>query len=232
MVKKKKSSEQKDEKKHKRTKKLKKTRKIIKESSTVCEYCGQKCSKPANLKAHIEKKHKGLRWICPICDAEQVTKFSHVRHYNRMHPDELPINVDANMRYTDASDHLPEKAKDLVIQNLQEQNKVLKALAKSFRKSLLKKIEEVMKLKANLNLDIEAEKNEYNTLNGSFESESENSASLSEDHENIDNLIEDASKSESDDANFVSSKYPESISNDDPLKHITESDIGAGSSKL
>lgn len=232
MPKQRKSIQQKYKKKIKSTKTSKKARKITKESSAVCELCGQKFSKLANLKTHIEKKHKGLRWICPICDAEQVTKFSHVRHYNKVHSDAPPIDADANMRYTDGSDHLPEKAKDSVIQNLQESNKVLKALAVRFRKGLLAKIVEIMDLKAKLHLDIEAEKNEYNTLNGSFESdsESENSMNSNESSGKAESLIEDTS--DSDDENSVSSKYPESIPSEDPLKHFTESDTGAGSSKL
>lgn len=223
---------QNEPKRKKKSKNAKKAANIKKESASLCQYCGRNFSKASNKQAHIEKDHKGLRWLCAICDKEQVSKHSHLRHYKKCHPGEALVDADANMRYVDGPDQLPEKAKDSVIYNLQEQNKILKTLAMNFRERLLNKIKEIIELKASSGLDIETEKNEYNTLNGAVLSDNENSEISNEDSEKVLDDTEVSKDTSDDDDEQVSSKYPDKISSDDPLKHITKSNSGAGSSRL
>lgn len=218
-------------------KKIKKTKAKV----ALCEQCGRKFSKPANLKAHVLKEHKGLRWRCPICHEEQVSKYSHERHYKTSHPGVTLTNPDSNMRYSGILDFMPEKAKDSVISDLKKMNTVLEALYQSMRKKLLGKMKENMHLKAKLGLDIEAEKSEYNSLIGPNDTESSSGEDLpqefgcekSENEENDDDAEEEEADDDDDDASKIgiSLKYPSRNSDNDPLSHITESDPGASSSK-
>lgn len=124
----------------------------------------------------MAKVHRGLRWICPICKDQQVSKHSHIRHYNAMHQDKTPLNPDENMRYMGVFVDLPEIAKDAIIQSLKEKNQVFEVLAKDFRKRLLQKLKENINLKAQLGLNAELEQLEYNNLiGGEKDEESEHS---------------------------------------------------------
>lgn len=132
----------------------KKNKKSVKKKSKIlCENCGKCFSKVSNLNAHIEKVHKGLRWSCHICGKHQVTKHSHLRHYRSQHNNELPVNIDANQRYANSMIDMPEKAKNSIIKELNNQIKAQKVLLKSFRKRLLIKLKENIELKARLNLN-------------------------------------------------------------------------------
>lgn len=113
-----------------------------KKGSVVCEQCGLQFSKAANLKVHVEKVHKGLRWKCPICSKLQVSKHSHERHYEKNHSRGAPLNADANMRYPNVFDRMPEKTKDEQIKSLTEENRYLETLVKNFRERLLQKMKE------------------------------------------------------------------------------------------
>lgn len=225
---------------NKRTKKSKKT--VGK--SVLCEQCGRKFSKPANLKAHIQKEHKGLRWRCPICHEEQVSKFSHERHFKTSHPDETLANPVANMRYSGILDFLPEKAKDSMIADLKKRNTVLEALFQSIRKRLLSKMKENMDLKAKLGFNIEAEKTEYNSMIVSSDTESGNDSNedLPQEFKTSESESREKEESDDDDEEEIDddddeekiehlTKYPSQHSDNDPLKHITGSDPGAGTSK-
>lgn len=175
--------------------------------------------------------HRGLRWVCPICDEQQVSKHSHLRHYNAMHQDEAPPNPDENMRYVGVFVDLPAKAKDAVIKSLKERNHVLEVLVKDFRNNLLKKLKENIHLKARLGIHAELEKLEYNNLIGCKESEEiENSIENPEEEMlKLQSIISD----DSDDDNFSNfARYPENKLENDSLKHIKKSDSGASGSKL
>lgn len=152
-------------------KKIKKSKK--KKSKILCENCGSYFSKLSNLNTHIEKVHKGLRWRCHICGKHQVSKHSHLRHYNSLHNNELPANINANQRYADTFIDMPEKAKDSIIQELKEQFKVQQVLVKSYRKKLLARLKENIDLKSRLELDCEHDKLEYNTLLGEEDAKGE-----------------------------------------------------------
>lgn len=140
-----------------------------KKAKVLCESCGKHFSKASNLSAHIEKSHKGLRWRCHICGKRQVSKHSHMRHYQSQHNNELPANIDNNQRYADSFIDMPSKAKESVIESLQNQVDVQQVMLKSFRTRLLTRLKEVIQLKGKLNLDCESEKLEYNTLLGAGE---------------------------------------------------------------
>lgn len=47
--------------------------------------CGQTYSKSSNLQNHIQTIHKGLCWICPQCQENQVSLHSHTRHMQNIH---------------------------------------------------------------------------------------------------------------------------------------------------
>lgn len=203
----------------------KKKTKKDKKSLALCEHCGRGFSKTANLNAHVEKVHRGLRWRCPICHEDQVSKFSHERHYKISHPDETLSNPDENMRYSGVYDYLPQKAKDSVIKKLKTRNSILEGMLQTTRKKLLDKMKENMDLKARLGLDIEAEKIEYNAMIEPNDIESSDNKSESENNRNEENEDVDEETFE------CSTIRPNQNSDDDPLKHITESDPGAGPSK-
>lgn len=210
----------------KRLKKTVKTKSTAK--SVLCEHCGSKFSKTANLNAHIEKKHKGLRWICPVCGDQQVSKHSHIRHYETMHPNEPSVNADANARYIGSFIEYPEKTKDFVIKDLRDKNEVLTTMVKDFRKRLLTKLKEIINLKAKSGLDAATEKNEFNSLNGGAESQSDDSE-ISDQEEMADNF---EINSDDDDENSEDTEGTDNTQREDPLNHIAESDAGASSSGL
>lgn len=170
-------------------KKRSKPKKSAKNKAKVlCETCGKYFSKASNLKTHIEKSHKGLRWRCHICGKRQVSKHSHLRHYKSQHNNELPANINSNQRYADSFIDMPSKAKDSVIQSLKEQIDVQKVMLVSFRERLLTRLEQVIQMKGQLNLDCESEKLEYNTLLGAGEEiddsvDAENAGKLSPENE-------------------------------------------------
>lgn len=157
--------------------KSKQTKKVL------CEHCGNEFSKKSNLNNHIQKIHKGLRWKCHICKEDQVSKHSHIRHYNARHPGELPLNVDVNQRYVGVYKDMPEKAKDSMIKELTQQIEVQKVLLKSFRKRLLATLKSNITLKSRLEIDCEGDKLEYNNLIGSID-ESDDCSSSESDNEN------------------------------------------------
>lgn len=130
----------------------------------LCENCGMYFSKKSNLNTHIQKVHKGLRWKCHICGERQVSKHSHIRHYQSKHPNQLPDNINVNQRYASSSIDMPSSAKDEIIEGLQKKVEVQEKLLKSFHNRLTDKLEEIIHLKCRLGINCEDEKVEYNTL--------------------------------------------------------------------
>lgn len=220
----------------KKTEKTVKTKKIeeknIKKSDkALCHLCGKGFSKSANVNAHIQKDHKGLRWVCPICNQAQVTRYSHKRHLKAKHADVTNINPDSNARFMD--DILPEAAKDAIIANLKERIQSLEVLAKHFRSRLLNKLNENITLKAQLGLETESDKLEYNNLIGAESESSENSVENSEDEQSVEKLSTNSGDDDESNHNpTVSTNYPENRLETDSLKHIEESDRGACGSRL
>lgn len=200
-------------------KKKSKSKPKPKRNNVLCEQCGTYFSKPSNLNSHIEKVHKGLRWRCHICNEDQVSKHSHIRHYESKHKGEVPMNVDVNQRYATVFIDMPEKAKDAIIKDLSEQVKVQKVLLKSFRKRLMTTLKENIHLKGKLTIDSEPEQLEYrNLLGGGTDIENFNSNQNSDELENVKTMSEcsiensDESKGESDDDDdkcYTSTHYPD-----------------------
>lgn len=100
-----------------------------------------------------------------------------MRDYNSKHPDGAPLNADANQRYPNFFDRMPEITKEAVIKDLKVKNNVLETLVKDYRERLLKTIGENIKLKSRFNLDAETEKSQYNSLLQEIESENSNEKS-------------------------------------------------------
>lgn len=176
--------------------------------TVLCEQCGQNFSKVANLNTHIQKVHKGLRWRCHICQKYQVSKHSHVRHYQSKHNGEMPTNVDVNQRFASTVIDMPEKAKDARMQELSERVKIQSVLLKSLRKRLLATLKDNIHLKSSLEMDCEAEKDEYNSLIGG-----------SDDTENSD--LDESNTEKNDDANSGEENRDESDSDDDDCHKST-----------
>lgn len=206
--------------KGKKTKSSKKTKNKEKTNKAVCHLCGKVFSKIANVNAHIEKVHKQLRWECPICEKKQVSRYSHIRHYKACHKGETSIDPEENARYSD--DHfdedLPEKAKVAIVEKLKDKNQALEILANEFRERLLNKLEENINLKARLGINAEMEKLEFNNLIGAEKLKEAEQAEVE--------------NSDDDDEYQNSTHYPVNSTENDSLKHIKESDPGAGGSGL
>lgn len=133
-------------------------------SKSLCDQCGIYFSKVSNLNTHVEKVHKGLRWRCHLCGEYQVSKYSHVRHYESKHEGALPSNIDFNQRYANTKIDMSEKAKDALIKDLSEEVKKQRVQMKSLLKKLLVTLKENMELKAQKGIDFENAKQEYNNL--------------------------------------------------------------------
>lgn len=102
-----------------RRKKSQQVVKLPKKESVICEVCGQLFSKQSNLTAHVNKVHKGLRWACPLCKEEQVSYYSHKRHFQLNHPSEPVPTRHEN--------------KELISGNLDQPPEALKANIKNWK---------------------------------------------------------------------------------------------------
>lgn len=185
-----------------------------KPNKVLCEQCGMEFSKSSNLNRHIQKVHKGLRWRCHLCAEEQVSKHSHIRHFNSKHEGELPINIDANQRYATVFIDMPERAKDSIIKDLSARNEVHQVLLKSMRKRLLKTLKENIKLighglKAKLDMDCENDKLEYNNLIGCEDSSESDENSCSE--QSCNSVVGGNDENDDDDttAHDISTSFPD-----------------------
>lgn len=220
-----------------------KAKKAKLESETVlCDQCGKYFSKPSNLSAHVKKVHKGLRWICSICNQEQVSKHSHIRHYQTKHPDVEVPNTTENKRYVSFLIDMTDDAKSAQLKKLQDRLNAQEALMKMYRHMLLSSLKKNVILKASLGKNCEKEKERYNFILGMGNGESsEGTTDTSNDHGSFnDDDINEHSTSKlveheigSDDSESDGDfRYPhEDSRTDDPLEHIEESDFGASSSK-
>ncbi|KAK0224095.1 hypothetical protein IW262DRAFT_873247 [Armillaria fumosa] len=57
----------------------------LKMNEKQCPYCELHFTEAANLKAHINRKHLGLRYTCPDCHQDLSDKPSLLRHRKRIH---------------------------------------------------------------------------------------------------------------------------------------------------
>lgn len=99
------------------------------ESKQAVNEFTHKCSHPIckNLKPfsslsalnqHARIKHTGIRWICPYCQEEQSSKYSHERHIKRRHPKKHEENLDGNQFEMAHRVQMTEKAKDCFLGSL------------------------------------------------------------------------------------------------------------------
>lgn len=87
-----------------------------------CKICKKTFSKVANLNAHIAVKHKGRRFICNVCEEEQTTKASYIRHMERKHPNEETANVKERESYITEKIVMTEAAKDALLERLNKES--------------------------------------------------------------------------------------------------------------
>lgn len=125
-------------------KKLHQTRKSAKkEKDFHCDSCTKSFSQLSNLNQHKKNKHgdgeNGLRvYVCPHCGKEQSTKFAHIRHFERKHPNESVENVNENarMKSVDNSVKMSDEAKTALIERLQKENSSLKEENEDLKKQI------------------------------------------------------------------------------------------------
>lgn len=86
-----------------------------------CQFCNKMFSKVANLNDHIAVKHKGRRFICTICQEEQTTKASHIRHMERRHPDQPVENVREKEFYATNKIEMTEAAKNALLERFSKE---------------------------------------------------------------------------------------------------------------
>lgn len=97
-----------------------------------CDCCQKSYTSLSNLNQHKKTNHDngqgGLRrFICPYCDEEQSSKFSHKRHVERKHRDRTIENVTEN-EYTKTENYseLTHEAKLALIIRLKKENEAQK----------------------------------------------------------------------------------------------------------
>lgn len=112
-----------------------------------CKICKKTFSKVANLNAHIAVKHKGRRFICNVCEEEQTTKASHIRHMQRKHPSEEIANVEERESYVTEKIVMTEAAKDALLERLSKQLIKQNAIVAKQQKIIKKLTEELDQLK-------------------------------------------------------------------------------------
>lgn len=66
-----------------------------------CIKCPKSYASQSNLNQHIKAMHDNgeggvRRFVCPYCDEEQSSKYSHARHIFRKHPNESVENLSEN----------------------------------------------------------------------------------------------------------------------------------------
>lgn len=71
----------------------------------------------SSLNEHRRIQHKGVRWICPICEAVQSSKYSQERHFQRYHSNDNLKNADEN-RFTMKPFALTDKARKIYVLQL------------------------------------------------------------------------------------------------------------------
>lgn len=117
--------------------------------------CNQNCldlkpfSSASGLNQHIRIKHEGLRWICPFCQEEQSSKYSHERHIYRRHSKKFKGDLDQNQYELAHRVKMTEKAKDSVLTMLVEKFESQRKLIAELKLKLKAALTKIAKLERN-----------------------------------------------------------------------------------
>lgn len=171
------------------------------------KYCRKKYKTISSLNNHKRIKHEDIRWKCPFCDEEQVSKDKHSLHIERKHSTECYSNMNLDKNQI-RKNQLTNKAKDAKIADQQKRiDKQLDLITRYKTKLITAKLElreTKKKLKAanqkltELDVNIlEEEKSKSDETEQTEDSSSESDDSESE-NENEDNESDRSAKSADD----------------------------------
>lgn len=135
------------------------------QNSIKCEECSQAFSKKSNLTTHIKSKHMGKRWVCPFCERDQSSKFSHIRHVKKCKerkkrdydPDE---NAYLMLHHTD----LTPESKTVLVNNLLKKDAIKNKCIDDLNKELFLAYKYIIGLKKQLSLDSKPEEERVSRL--------------------------------------------------------------------
>lgn len=132
----------------------------------ICEKCQKSYSKKSNLRTHIESKHLGKKWVCPFCENNQASKFSHIRHVKKCtkRSGEKDWDPDDNaFLMLHHVDQTPE-AKTNIIKNLLRRNESNATRIMELNKRLYLALKTIIELKEKLSYDTKEETKEISQL--------------------------------------------------------------------
>lgn len=123
-----------------RTRSAEQTKKLIEKKKIQCNKCS--FTKNSNLQHHQKVAHEGLRWVCPFCEKDQISKFSHERHLAscKQNVKREEVDADCNSVYLKDKVERTPKAATKIIENLRKKNtkkiKLILELKEQLRRSL------------------------------------------------------------------------------------------------
>lgn len=86
-----------------------------------CDNCNKVYKSVCALNNHKRIQHGDIRWRCPFCDEDQVSKNKHNLHIQRKHPREWKRNINMSLDQNQIKmNKMTEKAKDSILGNLQK----------------------------------------------------------------------------------------------------------------
>lgn len=84
-----------------------------------CDKCSKAYKTVSALNNHKRIQHCDIRWRCPFCDKDQVSKNKHNLHIQRKHPHEWKPNMSLDQNQIKMN-KMTDKAKDAMLRSLQK----------------------------------------------------------------------------------------------------------------